>query len=681
MPFPAPGLLALLLPALLLAPLPAAADADSGADAEALRCFELRDANPAGAVKVAETALAAPGIGEQARIKLLACLGRSAALAGDAAKAESAVAEMSALLADRQVPPEFALRALSNAGATLHSLGRIGPALEYYARAYEAARQSESDLAQVAMLSNVASIHSEALDAYDQAEAYYARATAVQQRAGEADALLPYNRGSNYRRMGRVDDALAAFAAAERAAADSGQEVLLQRARAERLALEALQGPGTGDADVARTQLLEIAQRQRALEDATGAAGTLLRLSHLALRRGDPADALVQAQHASELLPKTEGLAEHREALAAQLAALTALERWREALEASEALRALEGAHARGVELGALASMQAKLEDTRSGEELQRLQEERRIEALRMAHAARLRNGALVGVGALILLVAAFVWYQRGVTARLRRLSTIDGLTGLLNRRAASRLLDLEGPGPARGARRNVVFLIDIDHFKSRNAATAMPPATPCSRRSRGSCGRARVRATWSRAGAARNSWSAAADWTWPAPAPWPNACARPRHRPVRAGQARATRCRYRSASPAIRSARSPRPRRTGRTRSRSPTARCTRPSTAGATPGSGSGATTTAGFRWPNCWQTPRPTLVGGISRWCRAGSRWSGSRAPEARRAQASARRSRSAARWRRLAGSVVPSRRWILASPVSSGSIETSCARLTM
>ena len=469
MPLPAPGLLALLLPALLLANLPAAASADTGADAEALRCFELRDANPAGAVKVAEAALAAPGIGEESRIKLLACLGRSAALAGDAVKAEAAVSRMAALLAARQVPPEFALRALSNAGATLHTLGRIGPALEYYARAYEAARQSESDLAQVAMLSNVASIHSEALEAYDEAEAYYARAAAVQQRAGEADALLPYNRGSNYRRMGRVDDALAALAAAERAAGDTGQEVLLQRARAERLVLETLQAPGTGDADAAHRQLLEIAQRQRALEDTTGAAGTLLRLSDLALRRGDPADALAQAQRAGELLPKTGVLAEHREALAAQLAALTALERWREALDASEALRALEGAHARGVELGALASLQAKLEDTHSGEELQRLQEERRVEALQMAHAARLRNGALVGVGALIVLGAAFVWYQRGVTARLRRLSTIDGLTGLLNRRAASRQLELEGPGPARGARRNVVFLIDIDHFKSRN--------------------------------------------------------------------------------------------------------------------------------------------------------------------------------------------------------------------
>ena len=232
MPFHAPGLLALLLPALLLGSLPAAANADAEADAKALRCFELRDANPAGAVQVAEAALAAPGIGEEPRIKLLACLGRSAALAGDTDKAESAIARMSALLADRPVPPEFALRALSNAGATLHTLGRIGPALEYYARAYEAARESESDLAQAAMLSNVASIHSEALDAYEQAEAYYARAAAVQQRAGESDALLPYNRGSNYRRMGRVQDALAAFTAAERAAAASGQEVLLQRARA-----------------------------------------------------------------------------------------------------------------------------------------------------------------------------------------------------------------------------------------------------------------------------------------------------------------------------------------------------------------------------------------------------------------------------------------------------------------
>ena len=462
---PVSARLFLLVLVLVLAAGCARALASPPGEVEVQRCFELRDANPSAAVAVAERGLAASALDTEVRIKLLACLGRSAALAGQADVAEAAVARVDDLLAEQPMPPEFTLRALSNSGAALHTLGRIRPALEYYARAYEAARRSESDVAQVAMLSNVASIHSEALDAYPQAESYYARAAEVQRRLGEPDALLPYNRGSNYRRMGRTVDAQASFAEAERLARAGGHEVVLQRARAERLALEAT----TRDADRVRAELDEIAERQRALQDATGAATTLLRLSQLSLRHDDAAGALAQARRAQDLLPQGAFAIERREALLAQLAALGALGQYQAALAVSEQLRALEASHLRGGELDVLASLQAKLQDTRSTEELQRLREERRIEAMQMAHAGRLRNAALVVVGALALLVAAFVWYQRGVTARLHRLSTVDGLTGLLNRRAASRQLERAAPGVDAGGRRNVVFLIDIDHFKTRN--------------------------------------------------------------------------------------------------------------------------------------------------------------------------------------------------------------------
>ena len=363
------------------------------------------------------------------------------------------------------MPPEFRLRALSNSGATLHTLGKMQAALDYYGRAYQAARQSESEIAQVAMLGNVGAIHSEGLGAYAQAEDYFARADEIARRSGEMAPPLPYNRGMNYRRMGRTADALAAFAEAERLAAGLGNDMVLQRARAERLALEALERGLPAEAGAA---LLDIARRQRELADPSGAAATLVRLSEGALQAGDAGQALAHARAARALVPEGVFPFERRSALDAELDALEALGDWRAALQVSEELRAAETSSLHS-NLDGLAALQAKLQDTRSAEELMRLREERQIKALEMAHAARLRNAWIIAFISLAVLAAAFAWYQRGVTARLRRLSTVDGMTGLLNRRAASRQLQRSGQAPADGDRRGVVFLIDIDHFKARN--------------------------------------------------------------------------------------------------------------------------------------------------------------------------------------------------------------------
>lgn len=456
----------LLLPtALVLAFASVPCLAAAPGQAEADRCFELRDSEPAQAVVLAERTLRDGALAVEERIKLVTCLGRSAANAGQAQRAQAAVDEVDRLLAEHPMPPEFQLRALSNSGATLHMLGRVQAALDYYGRAYEAARESESDTAQVAMLSNVATIHSEGLGAHAQAEEYFARAAEIVERIGEVRPLLPYNRGMNYRRMGRTKQALAALVEAERLAAEQGHELVLQRARAERLALEAAASGPSADT---RAELQRIAARQRELADPSGAAATLVRLSEGVLRAGDADRALAHARAAHALLPQGVFPFERRAALGAELAALEALGDWRAALAASEQLRAIETAGLQS-SLAGLAALQAKLQDTRSTEELARLREERRIEALEMAHAARLRNAWIVAFVCLALLVAAFAWYQRGVTARLHRLSTVDGLTGLLNRRAASRQLQRTEAATGQDDRRGVVFLIDIDHFKARN--------------------------------------------------------------------------------------------------------------------------------------------------------------------------------------------------------------------
>ncbi len=442
-----------------------AAPAATPGDAAVARCFELRDSNPAAAVDLADAALKDARLPPDVQIKLRTCLGRSLALTGDAGRAEAEVAKVDALLTAHSMPPEFMLRALSNSGATLHTLGEIHRALDYYERAYEAARRSDSDIAQAATLINVASIHSEALGAYAQAEAFFAQAEAAQDRTGSVDPRLPYNRGLNYRRMGRRADALRQFSEAEDAATASGQDVVAQRARAERIALQA---PARATAG-ARASLAGIARRQQTLQDPSGAATTLLRVSELSLQDGDAPAALTQARQAAALVEGPAFRGEQHDALAAELAAYAAQGNWRQAFDAAQRLREAETSSLRHQTLGTLADLQARLHDTQNERELQRLRDARRIEALRLENARRLRNASIGAFIVLALLGGAFAYYQRRVNRRLHRLSTLDGLTGLLNRRAASRLLQAERAAAGEDERRGVVFLIDIDHFKARN--------------------------------------------------------------------------------------------------------------------------------------------------------------------------------------------------------------------
>ena len=437
----------------------------AGSDAIAMRCFELRDSDPAAAVALADETLEGADLQPEDEIKLRTCLGRSLALTGDAPRAEAEVERVDALLVQHPMPPEFVVRALSNSGATLHTLGWSHRALDYYMRVYEAARDGDSEMAQAITLNNVASIYSEALGAYDQAEAMFAQGHAAFERAGVDSPVLPYNRGRNLLRMGREADALAHFEDAERAAV-SGQEVMAHRARVERITLEASDGAAIA---AAREALATIALEQQRLEDPIGAATTLVRLSGLSLKAGDPETALAQAQQAAALVEGPAFRSEQHEALTARVAALIAGDDWRGAYDGVQELRAMEVSGLRGQTLDNLAGLQARLQDTERERELQRLQDEQRIEALRLQNARRLRNLSIAAFIALLLLAGAFAWYQRRVNRRLRRLSRVDPLTGLLNRRAASRSLQGDAAAATGGDGRDAVFLIDIDHFKARN--------------------------------------------------------------------------------------------------------------------------------------------------------------------------------------------------------------------
>lgn len=235
--------------------------------------------------------------------------------------------------------------------------------------------------------------------------------------------------------------------------------MLTRRIQTELVAL------GRADNASARLQTLANAQRD---DDPSGAAITLVRMADLALADGRPDAARVHADAAVALAATGTFARERRDALRMRVRALHASGDLETAFTALDALHAEERDAARRLQLGALAELQARLEDGRSAAELARLRETQRIDVINARHARTLRAVGATALGVLVLLALALAFYQRGVSRRLRRLSATDSLTGLLNRRAAIAAMQTL-PAPSSPTLRHVVFLVDVDHFKRSN--------------------------------------------------------------------------------------------------------------------------------------------------------------------------------------------------------------------
>ncbi|NZA25726.1 diguanylate cyclase [Luteimonas sp. SJ-92] len=474
---PPPWLAALACAALLFAqPAPAAPPSPppggDDVDAAVARCLALRRSEPGAAIAEAEAVLALPGLQAEHEIEALACLGMAAAIVGDARRANAAAERIGRQLDAYPMPPEFALRALSNTGAILHATGEVHGALEYYVRAWEAARDDEAAIAQAVALTNIAMIHATELGALEIADGYYRQALALSAEAGREDPILDYNYALNLARLGRDEQALEAFALAAERGRRLDQAMVVHRADAERLALLAR----AGDVGDAEPRLEAIAGAQAALPDPSGEALTRVRLARLALQRGDGGAALHQAQAAESLAVGPGFRAERIAALEAQIEAQRALQRPAQALAAAERLRRLEVSTLEAQNLAALAGLQARLQDAGRDREIATIREHDQEQAQTLDQTRLLRNWAIASLVLLALALVAFALYQRRVNRRLRRMGAVDALTGLLNRGAAVRRLDqaLGHPqaAPAGGGadiRSGTAFLIDIDHFKRFN--------------------------------------------------------------------------------------------------------------------------------------------------------------------------------------------------------------------
>ena len=446
-------------------PAPTPAPVDANADA-LKRCFGLQRSEPAAAVALAESILAAAPLPVETEIKAQSCLGMASAIAGDLPRAIDAATRMEQLFDSQPLPPDIALRTLSNAGAILHAAGQVHRALVLYERAARAAEADEVPLVQVKSLINIAVIRAESLDDPEGADALFRRALELSQVIGDRDVLLYFNHARNLVRLGRDEEALAMLDLADAEADSTANTMFGLRIDAERAGvLHRLARPGD-----AHARLLDVIAKQETLSDPAGESASLVLLSHVQRDGGDAAAALASAEQAEVLVQGDAFVRERIDAMQAQIAALRALGRPEAALALAEREFALTLGSVKQQNLEGLATLQARMQDADSAREMERLRHEAELQRLGSERARIARNWALAALAVLALAVLAFIVYERGINRRLQRLSTVDSLTGLVNRRAATqRLVMARNDAAALSSARSLILLVDIDHFKNVN--------------------------------------------------------------------------------------------------------------------------------------------------------------------------------------------------------------------
>ena len=433
------------------------------------RCLKLRRDQPRTAVALAESLLATPGLPVEDELKTLSCLGIAAGLLGDDARATAAAARMEQQVqAHPALAPDFTLRAYSQAGSVYQGAGQIHRAEAAYLQAYRISQQldeREAALIQAATLTNIGLIHADYLDSPEVADSYYRKALAAARSVQLEDPLILHNHALNLVKLGRDTEALSVIDEGEAMARRKDAVAVTQRLRAERAGLWIRQGR----LEEARALLGQVIHEQRRDADQPGLAGSLAKRSTLERLAGEPNRALATAEEAWQLVEGTAQPQKQREVLLAWIGAHAALGQAEKALQVGARLQTLDMEALKQQRLDLLADLQARSESANAQREVQRLQHEAQIRSLNDDRSRLLRRA---GMGALALLVVAglaFGLMQRRRNRQLRAVSATDPLTGLLNRRAATRALQaMSSQRPSPGTR-HTVFLIDIDHFKRVN--------------------------------------------------------------------------------------------------------------------------------------------------------------------------------------------------------------------
>lgn len=433
---------------------PAAPAADDADAAEVTRCVRLSSSDAAVAAQLAHTLLAKPDLSPTMRVRANICLGVAQSHIGDALASRAAAQQAIELLEGSAVSADERMKTYNMAGQILITIGDVQQASALFERFYELAKQNKDAKWQVVAIGQRARIASDFLDDLPAAEKLTREALELGVAAHQENANLYYTYGMILVRMQRYDAALPMLDRALAVLAQDppeAQAILaprIQSHRAEALAAH-------GQTGTARALLETSLAKQRSLPDALGEAVTLSKLGRLQLDAGDRDAALASAQQAEALAERGHYRIEQQQALQLLSDVQMARGEAADALTTARRAFALEAANLKNQNLQSIAGLQAL--------------HAQQAELGRIERANLLRDLALAALLLLALFGGAIAFYQRRVNQRLRLTSNTDPLTGLLNRRAASRQLAVMSTHSGDDGHAHVVMLLDADRFKAIN--------------------------------------------------------------------------------------------------------------------------------------------------------------------------------------------------------------------
>lgn len=422
------------------------------------QCLSQMERDAQGAIHLARNMLAREDASDVARMMALACLVRSQLMTGEGAQAQAAVPELLPLLESTEAPQQLRVEMRLFTATALQEFGQLRLAGEVLEAAL-AESEPYTNLHLQALV-GVALHHARGMGDPAGAEPYFQRAiaTTLKRPGGQLprDAIPYFNYGLAVLEQGRADEAADLL---ETAAALAGRDRHLDRLRGR---IEAALGRialGRGDLATAHRQLESAVTLLRELNDVSGLAASLRQLAELALLEGEPARALEYGSEAAGLVESGQLADQVHDSLTLMARIHSALGDATESRAMSERARQ----HLARINRDRDPAIAAMLEQRapRSDETIERL--------------GNLTRARVIGAMALLALAATLLgagWMllrARRSNRRLEWSSTTDTLTGLANRRAATRQLEALAGSTGRGDARAALLLVDIDHFKAVN--------------------------------------------------------------------------------------------------------------------------------------------------------------------------------------------------------------------
>ncbi|MGY0612587.1 diguanylate cyclase domain-containing protein [Luteimonas sp. A501] len=425
--------------------------------AQGEHCLRQMERDAHGAMDQARNMLAREGASDISRVMALSCLVRGQLMTGEGEAAQALMPELLPLLDSAAMPQQLRIEMQLLAATGLQQLGQLKLAGEVLESALEESAAYTN--LRVQALVAIALHHARGMGDPAGAEPWFKRAiAATAKRPGgqiPMDAIPYFNYGLAALEQGRTD---AAAGLLETARDLASRDRHLDRLRGRvigtlgRIALE------RGDLALARTQLEDAIGMQRAMDDMPGLATSLRQLGELALLESAPAQALVHARESAELVERGRMAEQIQPSFELMSRIHSALGNATESRAWSERARQHRAEAERERDPAIAASLEARApRPDESVEQLGNLTRARVIGTL-----------ALLALAATLLVGGWMLLHARRRQRQLARSSTTDALTGLANRRAATRELDAL-PAAAGDGLRAALLLLDIDHFKAVN--------------------------------------------------------------------------------------------------------------------------------------------------------------------------------------------------------------------